>query len=413
MLILAFLGGLLTIASPCILPVVSLSLSRMGRSTWRDTVPLLFGLASAFVVAAVIATTTAHWLLKANEVARVIALLLLAGVALTLWSPRIGSWIARPMARVASRFIRPTATENVSIGENFLIGAAIGVLWAPCAGPILGLLFAAGATSGPARAAGLYFVFALGAATAIGLVLGVGARALRGLRRIGAADHVVRRVLAVATLAVVVALAFGWDSALFARASIVSTASAEEALVRGLASQKESSHGAEMSVTEFARRNARPPLPTLEGTLPSFDGATAWINSAPLTPAALRGKVVLIDFWTFACYNCLNALPHVKALEAKYRDKGFVVIGVHTPELARERVVDNVRREVKRLGIEYPVVIDNDYKIWNAFHNQYWPAAYYADATGTLRFYHFGEGEYDAQDQVVATLLREAATQRP
>src|SRR5512143_2242503 len=120
MLILAFLGGLLTIASPCILPVVSLSLSRMGRSTWRDTVPLLFGLASAFVVAAVIATTTAHWLLKANEVARVVALTLLAGVALTLWSPRIGAWIARPMARVASRFIRPTAGENVSVGENFL-----------------------------------------------------------------------------------------------------------------------------------------------------------------------------------------------------------------------------------------------------------------------------------------------------
>ena len=166
-------------------------------------------------------------------------------------------------------------------------------------------------------------------------------------------------------------------------------------------------------MSDFARLNphgAPAALPELEGTLPGFPGATEWINSQPLTPAALRGKVVLVDFWTFACYNCLNALPHVKALAAKYRDQGLVVIGVHTPELARERVLDNVRREVKRLGIEYPVVVDNDYTIWNAFHNQYWPAAYYADATGKLRFYHFGEGKYDEQDRVVAKLLAEAAS---
>lgn len=128
---------------------------------------------------------------------------------------------------------------------------------------------------------------------------------------------------------------------------------------------------------------------TGKGSLASFDGATEWINSRPLTLADLRGKVVLVQFWTFACYNCLNALPHVKALEAKYRDKGLVVIGVHTPELPHERALSNVRSEVKRLGIRYPVVIDNDYKIWRAYHNEYRPAAYYADATGKIRFYHF------------------------
>jgi thiol-disulfide isomerase/thioredoxin len=146
--------------------------------------------------------------------------------------------------------------------------------------------------------------------------------------------------------------------------------------------------------------------------MPGFAGATTWINSAPLTPDSLRGKVVLIDFWTFQCYNCLNALPHVKALYEKYRKEGFVVIGVHTPELPQERVVENVRREVKRLGITYPVVVDNDYAIWNAYHNQYWPAAYYADASGELRFSHFGEGAYDEQDQAVARLLGEVKQPR-
>ena len=159
-----------------------------------------------------------------------------------------------------------------------------------------------------------------------------------------------------------------------------------------------------MSIDEFA---ALPPAPAL-ATLPGFAGATEWINSAPLTPESLRGKVVLVDFWTFACYNCLNALPHVKELYAKYKDQGFVVIGVHTPELARERVLSNVRAEVKRLGITYPVVVDNDYAIWKAFDNQFWPAAYYADASGTLRFHHFGEGRYDEQDKIVAKLLAEA-----
>ena len=122
---------------------------------------------------------------------------------------------------------------------------------------------------------------------------------------------------------------------------------------------------------------------------------------------------MLVDFWTFECYNCLNALPHVKELYAKYKDRGLVVVGVHTPEFARERVPENVRNEVKKLGITYPVVIDNDNKIWNAFHNQFWPAAYYADATGKLRFHHFGEGRYDEQDKVVAKLLAERDANAP
>lgn len=144
-----------------------------------------------------------------------------------------------------------------------------------------------------------------------------------------------------------------------------------------------------------------------EGAMPPLDGATTWINSAPLDASALAGKVVMIDFWTFGCYNCLNALPHVKALEAKYRDRGFVVIGVHTPEFAREKIVDNVRREITRLGVVYPVVVDNDYQIWRAFHNEYWPAAYFVDKAGRIRYHHFGEGRYDEQDAVVAQLLSE------
>ena len=159
------------------------------------------------------------------------------------------------------------------------------------------------------------------------------------------------------------------------------------------------------------RRKRRSPrrfiLDKLDGDLPGFDGGTEWINSTPLTPKSLKGKVVLVDFWAFMCYNCLNTMPHVKELYAKYRNRGFVVVGVHTPELGPERVSQGVHDAVKRLGITFPVVTDNDNKIWNAYHNQYWPAAYFADATGKLRFYNFGEGRYDEQDKVVAKLLAE------
>jgi thiol-disulfide isomerase/thioredoxin len=140
----------------------------------------------------------------------------------------------------------------------------------------------------------------------------------------------------------------------------------------------------------------------------SLNGATQWINSPPLSMENLRGKVVLIDFWTYGCFNCMNALPHVKALEAKYRDQGLVVVGVHTPEFAYEKVQSNVEGAVRKLEITYPVAMDNDYTIWNAYRNQYWPAQYLVDAQGQIRYQHFGEGAYQETDRMVQNLLTEA-----
>jgi peptide-methionine (R)-S-oxide reductase len=149
-----------------------------------------------------------------------------------------------------------------------------------------------------------------------------------------------------------------------------------------------------------------------EGPFPGFDGNTGWINSPPLTGAALRGHVVVVDFWAFSCGNCLAALPHVKSLEAKFHDRGVVVVGVHTPELANERVESNLRDAVRELGIVYPVAIDGNNRIWSAFRNEYWPAIYIVDTHGRIRYHFFGEGAYDQEEQVVAALLDEAAHER-
>ena len=411
MFVLAFLGGVLAIASPCILPVIPLVFSRAGRPVAKETIPLLVGLALAFTFAATIATFAASWLLVASESGRLLALVLMAIVGLSLLSGRLAEAMARPFTRVGASLLSRNSGDATP-ARNLVIGFAIGLLWAPCAGPILGLLIAGAAKTGGLRAAGLYFTFALGAGMALGIFLNVGGRILKALRNAGAAERVIRKGLGIATIATVVALALGWDTALFAKGTIVSTARAEERLVHQLAPGSVSTPEASVSLDEFAAARKAIRLNVGEGTLPGFDGATEWINSVPLTPAALKGKVVLVQFWTFACYNCLNALPHVKALEAKYRDKGLLVIGVHTPELPRERVLANVRDQVRKLGITYPVVVDNDYKIWKAFNNQYWPAAYYADVKGKIRFYHFGEGRYEEQDEVVAKLLAEAALSR-
>lgn len=149
------------------------------------------------------------------------------------------------------------------------------------------------------------------------------------------------------------------------------------------------------------------PLP-IEGAFPSLDGATAWINSKALTPSGLRGKVVLVDFWTYTCINWLRSLPYVRAWAEKYKDRGLVVIGVHAPEFSFEKNLENVRRAVNAMKIDYPVAVDNDYAIWRAFNNEYWPALYFIDAMGKIRHHQFGEGEYDRSERIIQQLLAEA-----
>jgi thiol-disulfide isomerase/thioredoxin len=145
----------------------------------------------------------------------------------------------------------------------------------------------------------------------------------------------------------------------------------------------------------------------VEGMMPPLDGAVAWLNSPPLTSQALRGKVVLVDFWTYSCINCLRSIPYVRAWAEKYKDKGLVVIGIHTPEFAFERQTANVKKAAADLGIDYPIAIDNKYQLWRAFNNNYWPAHYFIDAQGRIRHHHFGEGDYDQSERVIQELLAE------
>jgi cytochrome c biogenesis protein CcdA/thiol-disulfide isomerase/thioredoxin len=419
MLLLAFVGGVLTILSPCILPVIPLVFAARGRAFLRETIPMLIGLAAAFAASAAVGATAAHWLASAAAIGRIVAILVMAFVGAALLMPQLAQRLVQPVVRLGaalSQGATPSGETRASVAGRVVLGAAIGMLWAPCAGPILALLVAATAHSPWNESVQALFAFALGGAASLGIALWLGERAGARLRWVRLYEEGIRRATGGATLACSVLVATGWDRSVFRLADFVSTAHAETLVLQRFAPAQRPMT-VEPDVAAIFAPRTRAATRSIAGLrnearpMPGFAGATTWINSAPLTLDSLRGKVVLIDFWTFQCYNCLNALPHVKALYEKYRKEGFVVIGVHTPELPQERVVENVRREVKRLGITYPVVVDNDYAIWNAYHNQYWPAAYYADAAGELRFSHFGEGAYDEQDQAVARLLEAAKEQ--
>lgn len=412
MILLALLGGVLAIASPCVLPIVPFVFARAGRSWWRATLPMLAGLALTFAAVISVATVSASWIGRASGPGRVAALVLLALAGVSLLAPALATFVARPFVALGARLdrwaSRPRASERGEVGRNAVIGMAVGLLWAPCAGPILGLVIATAALGGSQlHVSVLALSFALGAVATLAAVMAMTGRVLAAVRRVVGADAWVRRSLGVVTLAGVLVIAAGWDRSLYASNELVPTNRAEQLLVDAFGARAPA-HGAPLDIGLPVEAAVKRVALEDRGDIPDFSGGGPWINSEPITPAALGGKVVLVWFWTFQCYNCLNALPHVKELEAKYRDQGLVVIGVHTPELPQERVESNVRDAVRALGIPFPVVIDGQYKIWNRWHNQYWPAAYYVDKTGRIRFHHFGEGSYAEQDSVVAQLLAAA-----
>jgi cytochrome c biogenesis protein CcdA/thiol-disulfide isomerase/thioredoxin len=415
LLVLAYLGGVLTIVSPCILPVLPFVFARTGQPFVKSGLPLLVGMALTFALVATLAAVGGGWVVQLNQYGRWLALVFVALFGLTLLLPQLAERLTRPLVAAGSRLSEAAGADaRPRPGASFLIGVATGLLWAPCAGPILGLLLTGAALQGASiQTTFLLLAYAAGAATSLALALLLGGKVFTAMKRSIGAGEWLRRGLGAAMLAGVAAIALGLDTGILARFSTASTGGIEQALVEKLSGKLPRNSGAMMaqnSTTGGAVQVAEKSPGTLpvEGNLPPLEGAVQWLNSPPLDAQSLKGKVVLVDFWTYSCINCLRSLPYVKAWAEKYRDQGLVVIGVHAPEFAFERDVNNVTKAMKDLGIHYPVAIDNEFKIWRAFNNEYWPAHYFADAQGRIRYHHFGEGEYAESERVIQQLLREA-----
>ena len=418
LLVIAYLGGALTILSPCILPILPFVFARAGQPFLRSTLPLLVGMAATFSAVATLAAVGGNWAINANEYGRLAALALLAVFGVGLISPRAASIISRPVVELGNRLAnaagKPGAVPTV-VG-SLMLGIATGLLWAPCAGPILGLVLTGAALKGANLGTSLLLaVYAAGAATSLAVALLIGGRVFSAMKRSLGFSERIRQGLGAAVLAGVAVIALGLDTGFLSQLSYASTASFEQQVLDRIHTAKApgqkivTAGKADALVTGVSAAPFRSELP-VEGREPSLDGAVEWLNSPPLTREQLRGKVVLIDFWTYSCINCIRSIPYVRAWAEKYRDQGLVVIGVHAPEFAFEKKIDNVRQAVAGFKIDYPVAIDNDYKIWRAFDNSYWPAHYLIDARGQIRYHHFGEGNYRETEEAIQDLLHEAGS---
>jgi cytochrome c biogenesis protein CcdA/thiol-disulfide isomerase/thioredoxin len=407
--VLAFLGGVLTILSPCILPILPFTFARADQPFRKSGLPLLLSMAVTFAAVASLAVVGGSWLVRANQYGRIAALIVFAILGLSLLWPAFAERLSRPFVQLGNRLTNSASSDSRGgVLQSLLLGVATGLLWAPCAGPILGLILAGAALQGAsAHTTLLLFTYAVGSISSLAVALLAGGRVFEAMKRSLGAEEWIRRILGVAVLAGVFMVALGLDRGLLTRLSLSSTSGVEQSLLDRFHPRSTDKPADQMTMTSNSTGGS-----TQVSVLAGLSGATDWINSPPLTADQLKGKVVLIDFWTYSCINCLRTLPYVRAWADKYKDSGLVVIGVHTPEFPFEKDLSNVQKAVHDFGITYPVAMDNNNKIWNAFSNQYWPAHYFIDANGKVRFHHFGEGNYDESERWIQDLLKERNAQQ-
>ncbi len=395
LLAIGFVAGIVTALSPCVLPVLPIVLA--GGATGRRPLAIIAGIVLSFTVF----TLFAAWLLDRiglpDDFLRNLAIAVLVVLGVSLLWPRFAELLARPLQALSRR-------RGGDSRGGFLLGVSLGLVFVPCAGPVLAAVTVIAAQQNVGLdGLVLTLAYAIGAAVPMLAIAFAGQRAARRLR---ARASIVRQAAGAVVVAAALAIALGVDQDLQTRIPGY-TEAVQERVERSDAAQRE--------LRELTGARAPEPVaaPTGESTLqdygiaPEFAGLNGWLNSKPLTVAGLRGKVVLIDFWTYSCINCLRTLPYITSWDERYRASGLTIVGVHTPEFAFERVRSNVRENAEELGVEYPIALDNDFGTWNAWHNQYWPAKYLIDRNGHVRYYHFGEGDYNESENAIRELLAE------
>ncbi len=407
--VFAVLAGAATALSPCVLPVLPVALAAGSTGGRRRPLGVAVGLAGTFALAAILLTRVLDALGLPGDLARGLAIAVLAAFGVTLLVPRLGAALEGRLSWLGRRGAASGRGDGFRSG--LVLGASLGLVYAPCAGPILAAVVALDAAVSAERLA-LGFAYGIGAAIALLGVMTLG-RSLT--RRLG--PHVGRLQQAFGAVMVLVAvlLAGGLDRDFQAAiaddlpAALVNPAGRLEetaAVRRSLARV----HGRDAGLRAASRRDGDPLLQDA-GAAPEFTGIARWLNTPggeEPSMRGLRGRVVLVDFWTYTCINCLRTLSHLRAWDARYRDAGLTIVGVHTPEFAFERRESNVRDAIAVNGLRYPVGLDNDYGTWNAWSNQYWPAKYLVDARGRVRYWHFGEGDYEETEAAIRALLADA-----
>lgn len=399
----AFLAGILTIAAPCILPMLPIILgASVGQKSKLRPLFIVFGFVISFAAASLILSAlVTHLGLSQNFIRNIAIVMLLIFAFFMIW-PLPFELLTAKLSGFISKASEVGNSRKGSYGA-FILGLVLGIVWTPCAGPVLGTILTLVATEGTTGKATVLIIFyAIGAGVPM-LAIAYGSQWLttkvRGLVKYSAR---LQQVFGVLILLLAIAMYFQYDTVIENKlTSFFPQSGLEQKLV---------------SANSFAAQNTTSTLKPVNninekieledyGPAPEFEGITNWLNSNPLTKEQLKGKAVLIDFWTYSCINCIRTLPYVTKWYDKYKDSGLVVVGIHTPEFAFEKEKDNVQTAIEHFNIRYPVAQDNDFATWRAFKNQFWPAEYLIDKNGNIVYQHFGEGNYDHTENVIRKVL--------
>ena len=412
LIVFAFVAGAATAVSPCVLPVLPVALSAGVTGGRRRPLGVVTGLALSFTFATVALVYVIDALGLPDDLVRTLAIAVLLVFGLSLLIPRLGARLEAALGRLVPARARRPAGSGEGFGSGLVLGLSLGLVYAPCAGPILaGVITVSAAQTFTAGRLAVALAYGIGTAVVLYALMIGGRRLTRRL-----SGQTARLQFATGAVMVMVALLMLGDYDLRFQTAIANDLPAF--LVNPSKELEES--GAAKSRLADLRGDRRPdnrarphaagaPLPVL-GNAPDFAGTQTWFNTAggrPLTLAKLRGHPVLVDFWTYTCINCIRTLPYLKAWDERYRKAGLVIVGVHTPEFPFERDESNVRDAIAQNHLRYPVVQDNDQAVWNAYQNQYWPASYFLDGEGRVRYVHFGEGDYGEKEDVIRELLQE------
>jgi len=393
---IAFLAGIVTAISPCVYPVLPIVFAGGASGGRRRPYAIIAGLVVTFIVSLLFVGWLLDELGLPKDVLRNVSIGFLLLFAATLLVPPLARAIERPLVRFSRR-------PSGDLGGGFLLGASLGLLFVPCGGPVLGFITTQTASLAGGQRVGLAVAYALGAAVPM-LFLAIGAqRAASRMRALSLQRPQVRAALGALMAVSALLIALDVDKTLQTKIGDYTS---------WLQKPEKTCYAKERLGQRCLVSNRTESLKDY-GPAPSFTGIESWINTdkgRPLSVSGLHGKVVLVDFWTYSCINCLRTLPHLKAWDAAYRKAGLVIVGVHTPEFAFEHVVSNVRRATRDLGVRYPVAIDNDYRTWDAYQNGGWPTEYLIDRRGHIREIKEGEGDYDGTERKIRTLLGEPAT---
>jgi cytochrome c biogenesis protein CcdA/thiol-disulfide isomerase/thioredoxin len=433
LVLVAFVAGLVTAVSPCVLPILPIVLATGADGDRRRPYLVIVGLIASFTFFTLASVQIISALGLPSSALRGIAIAVIAIFGLTLLVPAVSELFERAtgrLQRAGASLMRPAApgslamatgagaagstpsaqaVKRASIAGGLLTGVGLGLVWTPCAGPILGAITSLAVTApGSWSTLLLVFAYSLGAGLPL-LAIAQGGRATIARLRMRSASTWATKAFGVVVIATAGLMAVGADTALSAdlTSALPNWTDALQSLERAnpVQSALGQLEGHDQASGQPAANGSD--LSDL-GPAPEFTGIDNWLNSKPLTLAGLRGKVVLVDFWTYSCINCIRTLPYVEGWYEKYASDGFVVVGVHTPEFAFEHDTGNVSAAIARFGITYPVAQDNEFATWGAYTNEYWPAHYLIDATGHIRAVHYGEGDYDGTEADIRALLQEA-----